>query len=41
MNPSKSGTMYNDEFFLVIENENFVKKYVDEYLRLKNYQISN
>ena len=26
MNPSKSGTSYNDEFFLVIQNKNFAKK---------------
>ena len=31
MNPSKSGTKYNDEFFLVIENPKIVKQFVLEF----------
>ena len=34
MNPSKSGTSYNDEFLVVIDSEKIASEYVEEFLSL-------
>ena len=35
-NPTKSGLNYNDEFFLIIENQNFVDRYVENFYKIYN-----
>ena len=36
MNPSASGTKYNDESLLIVDNKNFAKLYLEEFENLYN-----